>query len=84
MEAEFAPTDVETVFDEGTSVVLELKCPAKNVPLWMVDLIRTFELKRRGFSKYSAGMAQVFRRYEFDPGSRMPSGQVPGGGAGWD
>ncbi len=83
-EAAFAPSDLETIFDEGTSVILELKCPAQNVPLWMVDLVRTFELRRRGFSKYSAGMAQVFRRYEFDPGSRVPAGQVLGSEPEWD
>lgn len=64
------PTDLEERFDEGTSVVLELKCYSQQVPLWMVDLIRTFDLKRRGFSKYSAGMAQVFRTYHFDDATR--------------
>jgi SPX domain protein involved in polyphosphate accumulation len=73
VEEAFAPTDLEDRFDEGTSVVLELKCQAKNVPIWMVDLIRAFDLRRRSFSKYSAAMAQVFRRYEFEPGSRMPT-----------
>ena len=67
-----APSDVETCFDENTSVILELKCYSQYVPLWMVDLIRAFELTRRGFSKYSAGMAQVFRRYAFEDGSRVP------------
>jgi hypothetical protein len=66
-----APTDLETCFDEGTSVVLELKCYSKHVPLWMVDLIRKFELRRRGFSKYSAALAQVFRSYQFDDSIRM-------------
>ena len=66
-----SPSDVETLFDDGTSVVLELKCFTRYVPLWMVDLIRTFELRRRGFSKYGAGMAQVFRKYEFDDGNRV-------------
>jgi SPX domain protein involved in polyphosphate accumulation len=66
-----APTDLEERFDEGTSVVLELKCYSTQVPLWMVDLIRTFDLKRRGFSKYSAGMAQVFRTYNFDGAARL-------------
>ncbi len=72
-EDAFAPTDLETLFDEGTSVVLELKCPAKQVPAWMLDLIRCFELRRRSFSKYSAAISQVFRRYEFDPGVRTPT-----------
>jgi SPX domain protein involved in polyphosphate accumulation len=73
VEESFAPTDVETLFDEGTDVILELKCQAKNVPLWMVDLIRAFELRRRGFSKYTAAVSQVFRRYAFEPGTRMPT-----------
>lgn len=70
VEGARAPSDPETLFDEGTSVILELKCYAKYVPLWMVDLIRRFELRRRGFSKYSAGMAKVFQRYNFDDSLR--------------
>lgn len=66
-----APTDVETLFDDGCSVILELKCYSDQVPLWMVDMIRTFDLMRRGFSKYSAALAQVFRRHEYDDSSRM-------------
>lgn len=66
-----APTDLEERFDEGTSVILELKCFTQHVPLWMVDLIRTFDLKRRGFSKYTAGLAQVFRTYQYDNASRL-------------
>lgn len=64
IEAEMAGCDPETLFDEGSGVILELKCPASAVPLWMVDLVRAFELRRRGFSKFTAGMAQVFRRYD--------------------
>ncbi len=33
-------------------VVLELKTTAGIVPIWMMELIRRFELKRVGFSKY--------------------------------
>jgi SPX domain protein involved in polyphosphate accumulation len=66
-----APSDMETVFDDRCSVVLELKCYSKQVPLWMVDLVRTFDLKRRGFSKYSAALAQVFSRHEFDESHRV-------------
>ena len=40
----------------GDNVVLELKCE-KKIPLWMVDLIRTFELQRNSFSKYGNSMA---------------------------
>ena len=68
---EMAPSDAETCFDEGCSVVLELKCFSKYVPLWMVDLIRTFELKRRSFSKYGSGAAQVFQRHTFDVSLRV-------------
>lgn len=68
---DFAPSDEENCFDEGCSVILELKCYSKHVPLWMVDLIRKFELRRRGFSKYSAALAQVFRSYRFDDSQRM-------------
>lgn len=50
------PCDVETVFDTNTSVILELKCYTSFVPLWMIDLIKKFQLNRRGFSKYMAGL----------------------------
>lgn len=40
--------------DYGCSgeVVLELKCNIGEIPLWMLDLITTFQLKQQGFSKY--------------------------------
>ena len=66
-----APSDVETLYDENTSVILELKCYSQFVPLWMVDMIRAFQLRRRGFSKYSAGMAQIFRQHAFDESNRV-------------
>ncbi|MEO7955821.1 MAG: polyphosphate polymerase domain-containing protein [Fibrobacteria bacterium] len=68
---EMAPSDAETCFDEGCSVVLELKCFSKYVPLWMIDLIRTFDLRRRSFSKYGSGSAQVFQRRTFDDSNRV-------------
>jgi hypothetical protein len=69
-----APSDPETLFDPGSEVILELKCQAKYVPLWMVDLVRTFGLTRRGFSKYAAGMAKAFGHYGFDTGDRQAKG----------
>jgi SPX domain protein involved in polyphosphate accumulation len=66
-----APSDVQTIYDEETSVILELKCYSQYVPLWMVDMIRAFQLRRRGFSKYSAGMAQIFRQHTFDDSIRV-------------
>lgn len=48
--------DNETIYGynrigEG-NVILELKCNVGEVPYWMLDLIRLFELKQYGFSKY--------------------------------
>jgi len=51
--------DFETIFDPFASVVLELKCNAPQVPVWMVDLVRYFELHRRGFSKYMNGVTTM-------------------------
>jgi hypothetical protein len=70
-----APSDAETLFDAGPEAILELKCHAKYVPLWMVDLVRAFGLKRRGFSKYAAAMAHVFGHYAFDTGDRRAKGR---------
>jgi SPX domain protein involved in polyphosphate accumulation len=41
---------------DNASVVLELKCVQGQVPTWMVDLIRHFQLKQQGFSKYMNSM----------------------------
>lgn len=43
----------------GMNVVLELKCERK-VPVWIVDLIRRFELTRGGFSKFEGSMLEYF------------------------
>ncbi len=53
------PCDPETVFDPDCSVILELKCYSSFVPLWMIDLIRYFNLSRRSFSKYVTGIREV-------------------------
>lgn len=69
VDAEMMPSDVEPLFDPETSVILELKCYTAYVPSWMIDLIRRFELRRRGFSKYAAGVVPVAQRFGFDPGA---------------
>ena len=46
------------IFPEGCSVVLELKSSVQ-VPVWMLDLIRNFELMRTAFSKYTHGYGEV-------------------------
>lgn len=49
--------DNETVYamddKHDASVVLELKCMVGEVPYWILDLIRRFDLKQMGFSKYA-------------------------------
>lgn len=50
------PSDLPECFDPGCNAVLELKCAREQIPLWMMDLIRRFDLVRSGFSKFeSAG-----------------------------
>ena len=50
--------DIESVFGDEphyrANVVLELKSAIGTVPLWMIELIRRFELKQVGFSKYQS------------------------------
>lgn len=58
-EAMMQHYDLPAAFDPGCSVILELKCYAATVPLWMVDLIHTFSLTRRSFSKYMSGMSEL-------------------------
>lgn len=64
--SEMIPSDEECLFDPGTNVVLELKCYTAYVPSWMIDLIRSFGLNRRGFSKYSAGLLPLLKRQGYD------------------
>jgi len=67
VDAEMTPSDIEPLFDPETNVILELKCYTAYVPSWMIDLIRRFELRRRGFSKYAAGVIPVAQRHGLDP-----------------
>lgn len=45
--------------NENTSVILELKCVPTEVPIWMLDLIKQFQLKRGSFSKYVQSMSNA-------------------------
>lgn len=56
---ELLQADVETLYDPTCSVILELKSYATQIPWWMIDLIRHFDLRRRSFSKYSAGLQRI-------------------------
>jgi len=57
--------DNETIYSYNTfsddRVILELKCNVGEVPFWMLDLVKLFELKQSGFSKYisSAYVAHI-------------------------
>ena len=71
-ETQMNAYDNETVFDPHCCVILELKCYSTQVPLWMLDLIRYFDLKQGCFSKYAASIHQVFGNFQYDLGDRMP------------
>jgi hypothetical protein len=60
--------DLEPSFDEGCSVILELKFYTSFVPRWMMDLVRKFQLTKRGFSKYSTCIRPFINRYRYDRG----------------
>lgn len=60
------PYDETNLYDSGCSVVLELKCEAKFVPFWMIDLIRHFNLTRRNFSKYMYAARELILPAQFD------------------
>jgi hypothetical protein len=68
--------DLPASFDPGCSVILELKCCASRVPLWMVDLIHTFSLRRRSFSKYMFGMGELLTARVHDPATRVATAET--------
>ena len=71
-EGELLPCDPETVFDQGCSVILELKCYAAYVPVWMMDMVRYFNLKRGSFSKYATGMLTLLDQFQCGTDHRIP------------
>lgn len=50
--------DNSTLFPEGADTILELKCTTK-VPLWMIDLIKYFNLSRTRFSKFANSYNEI-------------------------
>jgi SPX domain protein involved in polyphosphate accumulation len=54
--------DSSIIFPDGCDVILELKCTTQ-VPLWMIDLIRKFNLQRTSFSKFSNSLSQIINEY---------------------
>ena len=65
-----ASYDNPNLFDPDCNVILELKCYTSQVPLWMLDMIRTFNLKRTSFSKYTTGVTEVLNLYKYDLANR--------------
>ena len=63
-EGDMTPCDVQTCFDAGCCTILELKCYTAYVPLWMVDLVKVFNLKRRSFSKYANCVIPAYTRFD--------------------
>ncbi|MFP4417526.1 MAG: VTC domain-containing protein [Chitinispirillaceae bacterium] len=72
-EGRMCHCDVQKTYDRYSSVILELKCYTSFVPLWMVDLVRTFNLQRTGFSKFSTCLLPIFSRYSLDGLGRSPA-----------
>lgn len=70
--------DNETIYAYNThsdaNVILELKCDVAEVPYWMLDLIRLFDLKQLGFSKYIS--STLVSRYD-NGDSYMPFDREP-------
>lgn len=73
VERDMISCDSETCFDPGCNVILELKCYTSYVPLWMIDLIRVFNLKQRGFSKYTNCVTPVIKRYGYASSISAPT-----------
>lgn len=70
-EQSMTSCDHSLAFDPGCQVILELKCYTSSVPLWMIDLIRYFNLQRGSFSKYLTGASELFGLHRYDTGSRI-------------
>ena len=76
-DSEMVSYDNETIYardcQNDTSVILELKCNVGQVPIWMLDLISTFNLQQQGFSKYlnSTLVAHFDDGVDYMSGDRM-------------
>jgi hypothetical protein len=67
-ESCMTPCDVQGCFDGGCNVILELKCYTSFVPIWMIDLVKSFNLKRRSFSKYANCVRPMLLRFDCGEG----------------
>ncbi len=58
--------------EDQANVVLELKCKIGATPVWMLDLVRRFELKQIAFSKYvNSTRSAFFENHESSLFERM-------------
>lgn len=62
--------DNSTLFPDGADTILELKCTT-SVPLWMIDLIKYFDLSRSSFSKFSNSFLEINSRINHHPNIRQ-------------
>jgi len=67
--------DTTAPSDPECNVILELKCYTTRVPLWMLDLIRYFDLHRGSFSKYVNSINCVWKQCGYDRADRMARAQ---------
>ena len=58
--------DTTSIFGPDAQCILELKGQVSNLPLWMVDLIQRFDLRKMAFSKFRYGMLRVLRNQRPD------------------
>jgi hypothetical protein len=72
-EEQLIPYDNSTVFEPECNVVMELKCYSAKVPYWMIDMIRSFNLQRRSFSKYVFSITEVLAQFKYDTSCRQTS-----------
>lgn len=63
----------DTFGQPGVNVILELKCERK-IPVWIVDLIRRFDLTRGGFSKFEGSMRECYSLQGFED---FAMGRIP-------
>lgn len=56
--------DNSTLFPDGADTILELKSTTQ-VPLWMLDLIKHFDLSRTKFSKFANSQFEVHSRMNY-------------------
>ncbi len=54
-----ASDDVDTVDEPDPRILIEIKFE-RDVPRWMVNVMRSLEMVRRGYSKYGTGCRSIF------------------------